>query len=478
LSGSCPAVSGRRVTTEVASSAELIPSSFRDPHGFVFRRGSVFYRQVNDAYRPHFDRFIESGLYERLVEDGLLVAHKDAHVSLAAAPDAYRILQPEPIAFISYPYEWSFQMLRDAALETLRIQTLALDYGMSLRDATAYNVTYHRGLPIFLDTTSFEILPEGRPWVAYRQFCQHFLAPLALMSLCDIRLGQLSRLYIDGLPLDLVSRLLPSRARTKLGLMMHLRMHSRSQRRHEDKEVAASSLTGSFSQNAFRGVIRSLGKTIERLDPPQSTSVWPEYYAEANHYSAAALQRKESLVADWIAEVAPRSVWDLGANTGRFARIASGRGIDTVAFDVDPSCVDQAYQDSRAKGDWHFLPLVQDLTNPSTGIGWGAKERASLEDRGPADLVLALALIHHLAIANNVPIPSMLDLLSRLGRWAVVEFVPKSDPKVRLLLRNREDVFPDYRTEAFEIAAEARFRIKKREPVGDSGRTLYLLGPR
>jgi predicted nicotinamide N-methyase len=462
----------------VTSATERIAASFRDPNGFVFRRGSILYRQVNEVHRSHFDRFVEVGLYDRLVADELLVAHEDADVSLAAAADAYRVILPEQIPFVSYPYEWSFSMLRDAALATLRIQELALDYGMSLRDATAYNLTFHRGRPLFLDTTSFEIVPEGRPWVAYRQFCQHFLAPLVLMSLRDARLGQLSRLYIDGVPLDLASALLPARARAKPGVALHVRMHARSQRRHATDTAAGSGDTRSFSINAFRGVIGSLRKTIERLDHPVGASVWRDYYDEAEHYSEEASGRKEALVRAWVDEVRPRTVWDLGANTGRFARLASSAGIDTLALDADPFCVDEAYRAARAAGDGHLLPLIQDLTNPSTGIGWAGTERVSLGDRGPADLIFALALIHHLAFANNLALTSILDELHRLGRWAIVEFVPKNDPKVRRLMQHREDVFAEYTVEHFEAAADAHFRIRHREPVADSGRTMYLLGPR
>ncbi len=458
--------------------AEPVAASFRDPHGFVFRRDGVLYRQVNEVHRPHFDRFIESGLYKQLVDEGLIVEHEDEDPALAAAPNVYKVLLPEQIPFISYPYEWGFLMLRDAALTTLRIQELALDHGTSLRDATAYNVTFHKGRPVFLDTTSFEILPEGQPWVAYRQFCQHFVAPLALMSLRDVRLGQLARVHMDGIPLDLASELMPGRARAKPGLALHIRMHAKSQRRHESDEAKASTKARSFSPNAFRGLIASLRKAVERLEEPAGVSVWRQYYREADHYSAAAVEAKEALVDRWIDEVAPRTVWDLGANTGRFARLASRRGIDALALDVDPFCVDEAYRGVRADGDEHLLPLVQDLTNPSTGIGWAGRERYSLEDRGSADLVLALALIHHLAIANNVSLASVLDLFSRLGRRAIVEFVPKSDPKVDLLLRNREDIFDEYDAAHFEAAAARVFSIEHREPVADSGRTLYLLGPR
>jgi hypothetical protein len=456
---------------------EPVAASFRDPHGFVFCRGSVLYRQVNEVHRRHFDRFIESGLYDRLVTDELLVPHEDVDLSLAAAPDAYRIILPEQIPFITYPYEWSFSMLRDAAMATLRIQQLALDHGMSLRDATAYNLTFHKGRPLFLDTTSFEILRDA-PWVAYRQFCQHFIAPLALISLRDARLGQLSRLHIDGVPLDLASALLPARAWAKPGIALHIRLHARSQRRHMTDDAPASAKARSFSVNAFRGVIASLRRTIERLDEPAGASTWREYYQEADHYSAEAAERKEALVSAWIDEVGPRTVWDLGANTGRFASLASGAGIETLAFDVDPFCVEEMYRTARAESDEHLLPLVQDLANPSTGIGWEGRERTALEDRGPADLILALALIHHLAIANNLSFSSILNQFARLGRWAIVEYVPKDDPKVQLLMANREDVFSEYTVERFESAANARFHIQHRAQVADSSRTLYLLGPR
>ncbi len=454
-------------------SAEPIGASFRDPHGFVFRRGSVIYRQVNEPHRANFDRFISSGLYERLVEPGLLISHTDCDVSLAASEGAYRIIQPELVPFVSYPYEWSFEMLRDAALATLRIQGLAIDHGMSLRDATAYNLTFHRGRPVFLDTTSFEILQEGRPWVAYRQFCQHFVAPLALMSLRDVRLSQLSRIFVDGIPLDLASGLLPRRANMKPGLVLHLRMHAKSQARHQAEERSPER-TPTLSRNALIGLIRSLRKTVERFDPPSNSSVWRDYYRGADHYTPAAIQRKEAVVADWLQKLNPRMVWDLGANTGRFARLASERGVHTLAFDADPACVDVAYTTARKEGDEYLLPLVQDLTNPSSGIGWAGRERDSLEDRGPADVVMALALVHHLAIGNNVPLPSIMDHLARLGRWAIVEFVPKGDQKVETLLRSREDVFPDYTMDGFEAGASASFNLRGREDLDDSGRVLYL----
>jgi hypothetical protein len=210
-----------------------LPSSFRDPSGFVFVRDGVLYRQVNRVHREHYDRLMASGLYERLATDGLLVPHEEDD-AVPAAPDlAYKVLRPERVPFVSYPYEWCFGQLKAAALATLAIQRTALDFGMSLRDASAYNIQFLQGKPTHIDTLSFETLREGEPWVAYRQFCQHFLAPLVLSRYRDARLGQLSRVHLDGIPLDLATGLLPWRARLHPPLLLHLFLHARRQRRHE-----------------------------------------------------------------------------------------------------------------------------------------------------------------------------------------------------------------------------------------------------
>ena len=452
-----------------------LPSSFRDPHARVFEREGVIYRQVNVVHGPHYDHLMSSGLHEMLVSERLLIQHEEVDLSLAETEGAIHVLRPERIPFVSYPYEWGFLQLRDAALTTLRVASLALEHGMSLRDASAYNVTFHRGRPTFLDTTSFETLQEGRPWVAYRQFCEHFLAPLALMSLRDPRLGRMLRANIDGIPLDLAVSMLPKRIALSPGLLLHLRLHARSQVRHSNRTKPETGPFRPFSLSAFKGLLESLRKAVEKLDRSGAGSVWSSYYDDADHYSSVAFEAKLAQVARWIDEVRPTGVWDLGANTGRFARLASSRGIDAIGFEMDVRCVDDAYADVRSNDEGHFLPLVMDLADPSSGIGWAGEERPSLEERGPADLILALALVHHLAIANNVPLGMIADYFARLGRRAIVEFVPKDDPKVKHLLSSREDVFSDYSAEGFEAAFSGVFNIVQKAAVGDSGRTLYLM---
>jgi hypothetical protein len=461
----------RRGSAKSVAQAGFVAGSFRDPRGFVYWRDGRLLRQVNAAHREDYDHLIRSELYRALTEAGLLVPHREVQLSEAATPEAYRVLEPERVGFVSYPYEWSFGMLKDAALLTLRVQESALDHGMSLRDASAYNVQFHRGRPILVDTLSFERLPEGRPWVAYRQFCQHFLGPLALMSHRDVRLGQLLRVHIDGLPLDLVASLLPRRTRLRPGLLLHVHLHARSQRRH----AAGAAPRGTFSLRAFRGLLASLRSAVEGLSWDPGRSAWIRYYGEAESYSPAALEHKKELVARFVEETRPALVWDLGGNVGLFSRIAAVRGISTVCPDVDPGCVEANYRQVVARGEENLLPLVVDLTNPSPRIGWENRERMSLADRGPADLVLALGLVHHLAIGNNVPLPRLAAYLAELGRAVIVEFVPKTDPKVREMLAVREDVFASYTQEGFERAFGEWFGIERRELLRQSDRILYLV---
>jgi hypothetical protein len=453
-----------------------IPASFRDPSGFLFYRGDTLYRQINESHRAHYSRLLDSGLYDELVEDGLLIPHQEVDAKPARPDGAYKVIQPEPITFVSYPYEWCFGQLKDAALLTLRAQRKALDRGLSLQDASAYNVQWRGGRPVLIDTLSFVTYEEGRPWIAYRQFCQHFLAPLALMAYKDVRLGQLARVYIDGVPLDLAASLLSMRARSRASLAMHIFAHARSQRRHADSEVGPGTASEkSFSQRAFAGLIESLETAVRRLEwtPPQSE--WSGYYEEGASYSEESAQHKEGLVRELLRLASPKTVWDLGANVGHYSRIAAEAGAATVSFDIDAACVEANYRRVVKENERDVLPLLLDLTNPSPSLGWAHEERHSLLQRGPADAVMALALIHHLAVANNVPLDRAASYLGDLGEWLIIEFVPKDDPMVQRLLASREDIFADYTREGFERAFSTRFSIERTDELSDSGRVLYLM---
>ncbi len=450
------------------------PSSFRDPSGFLFFHDDLILRQVNKGYQDNYDHLMDSGLYLRLVRLGLLIGHEEMDRAYALSDEAYKIIRPEVIPFISYPYEWSFSQLKQAALSTLEIQRQALDYGMSLKDCSAYNIQFRNGKSVLIDTLSFEKLPEGQPWVAYRQFCQHFLAPLALMSLVDVRLSQLLRVYLDGIPLDLASSLLPFRTHLRFSLLSHIHLHAKSQSHFAGKNVDTRSRQ--MSRRAFLGLIDSLDSGIKALSWKVRDSVWSNYY-ESTNYDSDALQHKVKIVSSILDQMTPRPriLWDLGANNGLFSRLACEREILTIAFDMDASCVERNYCESMRRGETHLLPLWLDLTNPSPGLGWENQERSSLLRRGPADAVLALALIHHLAITNNVPLPRLAEFLARIGRTLAIEFVPKSDSQVQRLLSTREDIFPHYTQENFEQEFRHYFTIRQVERIRGTERTLYWM---
>lgn len=462
----------RRVRRVRSATSAQLPASFRDPSGFLFRQGGVIYRQVNLIYKDDYDHLMDSGLYQALVDDNLLIPHQEAGVESPVPELAYRVIKPDPVPFISYPYEWCFSQLRDAALTTLKVQRKALDFGMSLRDSSAYNIQFKNGRPIFIDTLSFGKHREGQPWLAYRQFCQHFLAPLALMSYADIRLSQLLRIYIDGLPLDLAGCLLPWRTRLRFSLLSHIHLHARSQKHFADKAVDVG--RHRMSLYALLGILNSLESSVKKLKWQPRGTEWADYYQDTN-YSLEASEHKKTIVAGFLDRVRPATVWDLGANVGTFSRLASDKGMPTVSFDVDPAAVEKNYLDCVARADTGILPLVIDLTNPSPGIGWENKERMPLKERGPADAVLALALVHHLAISNNVPLSRIAGFLSDICRWLIIEFVPKTDSQVQRLLATREDIFPDYTQEAFEKEFGKLFNITDTVPIKDSQRTLYLM---
>lgn len=449
-----------------------LPSSFRDPSGFVYIQNSVIYRQINTAYRENYDHLINSGLYKELVDAELLISHVEVDIDGTKSDKAYKIIKPELIPFISYPYEWSFSQLKDAALTTLKVQMLALDFGMSLKDCSAYNIEFRKGKAIFIDTLSFEKYLEGVPWIAYRQFCQHFLAPLALMSYTDIRLNQLSCLFIDGIPLDLASSLLPFRTSFSFSLQSHIHLHAKSQKHFADKIV---NMTGrKMSLVSFLGLIDNLKSVIKKLKWQAKGTEWADYYDDFN-YSSNAHQHKKQIVANFLDKINSKSVWDLGANDGKFSRIASDKGIKTISFDIDPAAVEKNYLEVVKNGETNVLPLFLDLSNPSPAIGWENLERMSLLERGPADTVFALALVHHLAISNNLPFYKIGNFLNRICNSLIIEFVPKSDSQVQRLLAMREDIFPDYTQPFFESEFAKYFTIEGSEKIRDSERTLYLM---
>jgi hypothetical protein len=453
---------------------QAVEGSFRDPSGFVYTRDATLYRQVNAAFGKQFEAFITSGLYDELTREGLLVSHAREGIELSATSDAYAVLRPERIPFISYPYEWSFGQLQDAALLTLDIQERALNKGFTLRDSSAYNVQFQGARPVFIDTLSFEPLEEGKPWAAYKQFCEHFLLPLTLMSLRDIRCGSLLRTYVDGIPLDFGSRLLPRRSWVSLSSVIHLHLHAWAQGRYAGAAVGSATKGKSMSRASLVRLVQNLQKAVRSLRWNPSGTEWADYTSD-NNYSDEAARSKRTLVVQHLTGSGVRTVWDLGANTGEYSRAARDVASQVISFDVDPAAVERNYRRVRDQSETGILPLLLDLTNPSPAQGWAGRERLSLAERGPADALLALALIHHLAIGHNLPLDRIAQYLSHLGRLLIIEFVPKSDSQVKRLLLSRPDIFPSYTKEGFEAAFQREYDLKAVSRVTDSERWLYCM---
>ncbi len=446
------------------------PASFRDPSGFIFSDGNLIYRQINLCYKEHYDHLINSGLYEKLVNLNLLIPHEELDVWENKSEQCYKIIKPKRIPFISYPYEWCFSQLKDAALAVLEINKIAFEYGMALKDATAYNVQFLNCKPILIDTLSFEKYQKGKPWVAYRQFCQHFFAPLILMKYKDVRLNQLSRIYLDGIPLNLASSLLSKWTYLKFSIFAHVHLHAKYQDHYADKRTRNHQMRPSH----YLALIDNLEKNIQKLQLKISKSFWSHYYKITN-YSPESFKHKKQIVAEFIDDIKPKNIWDLGSNIGAFSELANERGIHTISLDNDPITIETCYSTWKAKNKKNILPLIMDLTNPSPGIGWEHEERMSLIERGPVDMLLALALIHHLTISHNLPFQKVADFFRKICRYLVVEFVPKDDTQVSKLLANRDDLYVNYTQSYFEKAFSRYFNIIRFIKIRESKRIIYLM---
>lgn len=448
------------------------PGSFRDPGGNVFYKNNAVYRQINSVDKDNYEYFMTSGLYEALVRKGKLIPHEESNLRLKISDEAYKIIKPHPIPFISYPYEWCFSQLKDAALLTLSILKTAMDYGMTLKDCSAYNVQVVEGKLIFIDTLSFVKYKEHQIFVGYKQFCQHFVAPLALMSCRDLRMNQFLKVFIDGIPLDIASSLLPKYTYLRSGLLIHIHMHAKSQEYFTGALINPRDCK--LSRLSFNAMIDNLETCIKKLTYRVKGSVWSGYYNGLYH-SSEYLSCKQEIVSEFLNKIKPKSLWDLGANTGLFSRLASDKGIKTISFDFDPLAVERNYMESLKRSDKNMLSLVQDLTNPSPGLGWENKERMSLSKRGPTDVVLALALIHHLAIVNNIPFGKIAEFLYKICGWLIIEFVPKNDTQVKKILSSREDIFIHYNVGNFRKEFSKYFEFLNCRVISGSERILFLL---
>lgn len=455
----------------MSNNIHQLSSSFRDPSGFVFEKDGILYRQVNKVFKDNFDLFSSSGLYNKLVQQQWLIPHEQLNENISGNPDCYVILKPARIGFISYPWEWSFDVLKDAALLTLQLAKLSMDHGMMLKDATPFNIQWRNGRMVFIDTLSFEKYEPAEPWIAYRQFCENFLAPLLLMHYSKQSLQQLMLAYPEGIPLAVAKSLLPARTKWSLHIYLHIHLHAKIAGKKDNN----SNRKSAFSAVKMKNLLMSLELLVNKLKLPAQSTNWSDYYSEAEKREGY-LEKKKEILKSWIDQLTGiKTAADLGANDGEFSKLLATKGIETVAADFDPYCINRLYNEIKKKGERKIQPLIIDLANPSPAVGLNNEERSSFTSRLQCELTTALALLHHLAVGKNIPLVMIADFFSRISPLLVIEFVPREDEKVKLMLSQKKDIYQDYTQENFEKAFGQYFSIQKKQPVEGSARTLYLM---
>lgn len=447
-------------------------ASFRDPSGFLFHDGDVLRRSIQPIYFPQYKKLKESGFFKILNQKNLLIPHTETSVS-----ENQIIITPEKIPFVTNPYEWSFEQYKQAALLTLKIQNFALSKGFILKDASAFNVTFHKGKPILIDTLSFDFYKEDTPWRAYKQFITHFLGPLVLAKYHGTEMLKMMQVHIDGIPVELISSLLPFRSQFSPILYSNIHLLAKMEHKHKvDYEGKAK--IAKLSKNAQKKILETLYSFISKLILNKA-SEWGDYYSKTN-YDTDAFSNKIALIREWIMRLSPKSLIDFGGNDGTFARTVIDDVAEILVTDIDSNAIDLNFQKVRDNNEVNLLPFVSDVLQPSPGIGFDNTERETLIKRlikFSPDVTLALALVHHITLSGNIPFEKSASFFASFSKKLIIEFPKREDSWVdSLLTRKREFInhFDFYNEKNFEKAFNVYFNLEKKTVLEGTKRIIYL----
>jgi len=411
--------------------------------------------------------------FQRLTEQGSLIPTRVA-ADISPAPSGWAaVLEHDRVPFVSFPFEWTFGMLQDAAILHLELLLEALTGGMTTKDGTAYNVQWRGTSPVFIDISSFTPA-SGGPWEGYRQFCETFLNPLLIQAYRGVDFQPWLRGRIEGIPTGHTRRLLSGRDMLRRGVFKHVVLHDALQRRSTSGAQAAKQnlREAGFGAGLTRSTVTELVRLVRDLGWRPRSSSWTRY-ADERPYSEEDLDSKTKFVQKAVGDAAPRLVWDLGCNDGTFSLAAAPYAEYVVAMDADHATVERLYRSLRKAGERKVLPLVVNLADPSPALGWRGRERRPLSDRGRPDVVLCLALVHHLSINANIPLEEIVSWLHSLQARVVVEFVDRTDPMVQRLLANKAIKHEDYTAARFEDLLARRFAFRRRAELSTGARRLY-----
>ena len=455
------------------------PGSFRDRDSRVFYGDDAVFRGLSDRALDEWETLSSTTFFPRFITEGKLVhterIYPMGESSPALVEEWVAVLKHQVIPFISYPYEWSFGILKDAALLLLELVLVALDEDMILKDSSAFNIQWKGAKPIFIDVPSFEKLTPGDPWVGYRQFCQMFLYPLFLLAYKNVSFQAWLRGSIDGIEPEHCNSLMSFRDLLRPGVFMHVYLQSKMQAKYAQtqKDTKGDLRAAGFNKALIKANVSRLDKIIRCLTWKRAGSQWSDY-ANDNSYTETDREIKITFVRNVVLSRPWKLVWDLGCNIGTFSRIAAENASYVVAMDADQLSIERLYQVLKAEGNTSILPLVSNLVDASPNLGWRGLERKALIERGKPDLTLCLALIHHVVISANIPLTEFVDWLASLGTSLVIEFVTKEDPMVKTLLRNKQDNYADYEIEYFEQCLGRAFDVVQRKMLTSGTRILYF----
>lgn len=453
------------------------PGSFRDRTARVFYQNGRVLRKLATAGLDNWQALVASRLFRQFTSEGKLIGTQPVPAEEADIQEGWAaVLEHEKVPFVSYPYEWPFGMLKDAALLQLELLAAALEENLTLKDSSPFNIQWKGACPVFVDVTSFERLQPGEPWIGYRQFCQLFLYPLMLQAYKGIGYHAWLRGDLEGIEVQAGRRLFSGLNLLRRGVFKHVALHSKFQSANEGtiRNVRGDLQTAGFNKSLIAANARSLRRTVENLRWRPGESNWSSYSTD-NSYEARDERRKQEFVREVVAGQPWDLVWDLGCNTGVFARIAAENSSYVVAFDSDHLSVERLYRNLKAERNNRILPLVCNLAAASPGLGWRGMERKSLEQRGRPRLVLCLALIHHMVIASNIPMREFVEWLAGIGGDLIIEFVRREDPMVQRLLRNKAETYADYGQGDLEDCLARYFTPVKSEILTSNTRVLYFL---
>jgi SAM-dependent methyltransferase len=456
------------------------PASFRDRNARVFHQGGSVYRALGTRGFQEWDALSKTSFFHAHMENGKIVRTERVIPGEVGMPSEWTkdwagILKHERIPFVSYPYEWSFGMLKEAALLHLDLIMAALEENMILKDSSAYNIQWKGVSPVFIDIGSFEVLRNGEPWTGYRQFCQMFLYPLMLQAYKEIPAQPWLRGCIDGIDPEIFAKMMSFTDMFRPGVFFHVYLQAKAQARCSaaGSNIREGLKSAGFSKAMIETNVTNLSKIINSITWRRLRSEW-SHYAKEHGYSDEEYEQKAAFVNDVVHSRRWGLVWDLGCNTGAFSRIAARNADYVVAVDADHLAIDYLYRELKSEGSTNILPLVGNIADPSPNLGWRCLERRSLADRQAPELTLCLALIHHVVISSNIPLREFMDWLASLRTSLIIEFVTKDDPMVKKLLMNKTDNYDDYDVSHFEKCITDYFTLKRKEILISNTRILYF----